>query len=95
MTSILDKTIALLAVKDPLSYQQVQAMNDTALSESNEGYVAFTDVEEAIREIEATGDSAFNPDSLEDEYYDASNIRDWFTDADGSEPVISPFANRD
>ncbi len=51
-----------------------------------------SDVEEAYAEAVRTGGYLHDPNSLEDESYDADFIRTNFLDADGSEPTFRSFS---
>lgn len=82
-SQILSKAITFLSVKDPLAFQQVEAMQETSSPEPD--VISMDDVSVALREAEARGGFYFDPDSLEDdEAYVTDEIREYFLGADGS-----------
>lgn len=63
---------SLLAAGDPLSFQQIEAMNQPV--EPITGTQVLGDAAEALAEAELLGFS-YNPDSLEDISYEPDDIR--------------------
>jgi conjugal transfer/entry exclusion protein len=94
-TELMSKMIGILAVKDPLAFQQIQAMEQTLSPEYDEDSVSMSEIDLALREAQQTGRPVYDGESLDGGTYDTDNIASFWLESDGSAFTGGSFTGRD